>query len=200
MLNIINPRFRVIVDEYRQIAGFSVEPDMKFFESFLRKREKTAVSPAVESMVKSTRETVENLIQPAAVYGIYTADEKLKSWFPNSNYVGLGIATIGHQLEEEIERHNNNGDLAKAFLIDAWGSAFVEGSVQVVDRLLRIESSMLGCSSEKRRSPGYKPWMLEEQAELFTYLPGNSIGVKLTETYSMLPRKSVSFGIKIIIS
>jgi cobalamin-dependent methionine synthase I len=43
-----------------------------------------------------------------------------------------------------------------------------------------------------RYSPGYGDWDISEQAKLFRLVPGDAIGVHLSETHQMTPEKSVS--------
>ena len=47
-----------------------------------------------------------------------------------------------------------------------------------------------------RISPGYGRWSVEEQDIIFKLLPADSIGVSLTKSYMMVPRKSVSFAVR----
>lgn len=44
-----------------------------------------------------------------------------------------------------------------------------------------------------RLSPGYGKWLLTDQRIIFGLLPGENIGVYLTDRCMMIPQKSVSF-------
>ena len=49
-----------------------------------------------------------------------------------------------------------------------------------------------GLKITNRYSPGYCGWDTREQHKLFSLLPENSCGIRLTESALMLPIKSVS--------
>ncbi|MDH5706513.1 MAG: hypothetical protein OEZ45_10900, partial [Candidatus Aminicenantes bacterium] len=63
------------------------------------------------------------------------------------------------------------------------------------DRILAEKARETGLWPSKRFSPGYGKWDIREQRYVFSVLPGESIGVRLTESCMMIPRKSVSFRI-----
>ena len=54
-----------------------------------------------------------------------------------------------------------------------------------------------GFQTSRRFSPGYGTWPLEEQRYVFSLLGGEPAGVKLTPGCMMIPRKSVSFAVRI---
>jgi len=54
-----------------------------------------------------------------------------------------------------------------------------------------------GLALTPRISPGYGDLALQEQRVVFALLPGDRIGVTLTEKCMMWPRKSVSFAVGI---
>jgi cobalamin-dependent methionine synthase-like protein len=107
--------------------------------------------------------------------------------------VTAAVCTIGPGLEERVAELSSSGRAAKAMILDAIGSAAVE---EVVDRLNgEICERALGRGGQPgpRRSPGYGGWKLSEQALLFDALEPADIGVELTQSFMMIPRKSVSF-------
>jgi hypothetical protein len=52
-----------------------------------------------------------------------------------------------------------------------------------------------GLGSGMRAQPGQEGWSIWQQKVLFDLLPADDIGVRLTESCLMIPRKSVSFAI-----
>lgn len=99
----------------------------------------------------------------------------------------LGLVTLGPALEEEVSRLSSAGQLTRALLLDAVGSAAAEATADALTLHLLGEPSC-------RVSPGYGDWPLERQAELFALLP-DTLGVDLRPSMLMLPRKSVSFAL-----
>src|SRR5690606_32635022 len=52
-----------------------------------------------------------------------------------------------------------------------------------------------GLHTGPRASPGYPGWALGHQRDLLAALPVEAIGISLTESLMMVPRKSVSFAV-----
>jgi cobalamin-dependent methionine synthase I len=53
----------------------------------------------------------------------------------------------------------------------------------------------MGLWPSKRYAPGYRGWHLSDQAFLFRMVGADAIGVRLTDSFMMVPRKSYSFRI-----
>jgi hypothetical protein len=121
--------------------------------------------------------------------------------------LALGLGTAGASIEARVSELSAAGDLTRAVLLDAAGSAAAE---EVADRLggLIAESvtaeppDVLQRASAAREvpavscrlSPGYGKWKLEAQPALFARLPHAELGITLTPTLLMVPRKSISFA------
>jgi cobalamin-dependent methionine synthase I len=105
--------------------------------------------------------------------------------------------TIGAEVDEEIDRLTSKNKYSDAFVVDATGSAgaeqLVEAFHQGMEKFLRTQ----GKGVTVRFSPGYCDWTVEEQAKLFKLLETDLIGVELSDSFLMTPRKSVSgiFGL-----
>ncbi len=110
----------------------------------------------------------------------------------------VGLVTAGEPIEARVKALMETGDLSRAVLLDAAGSAAAE---QAADRLGAViaagaepgageRATAIGC----RLSPGYGRWKLEHQRELFALLPHAELGVSLTDSCMMVPRKSISFA------
>ena len=85
-----------------------------------------------------------------------------------------------------------NGLVLQATVLDAIGSDAAEQMAVFVEERIRNIASSLGLSISRRFSPGYCDWDVDQQEMIFRALNGNSAGVRLTEEYLMLPRKSMS--------
>lgn len=118
---------------------------------------------------------------------------------PGSEYgendvpVAAGVCTIGSDLEDRIRALSTSGQTARAMILDAIGSAAVEEVVDRINGTICEAALAEGRQPGPRRSPGYGGWDLTEQALLFDLLDPSEIGVTLTDTFMMIPRKSVSF-------
>ncbi len=105
----------------------------------------------------------------------------------------LAVCTVGPALEERMDALFAAGDAVRAMALDGAGTAALgEVSGMVVARL-RAEASAHGLGSGMRASPGQEGWPIEQQRVFFGLIPAQEIGVQLTKSCLMLPRKTVSF-------
>jgi len=105
------------------------------------------------------------------------------------------VCTIGPALEARVAELTDRDETARAIILDSIGSAAAE---EVADRSNQIICSMAtptDFAPDTRRSPGYGTWNIREQTAIFEYLEPDDIGVTLTDTCMMIPRKSVSYAV-----
>jgi len=86
-------------------------------------------------------------------------------------------------------------DPVKALALEGAGVALLRQVSEVVARRIREEASSRGWGSGMRAQPGQEGWPIRQQAVVFDLLPAERIGVRLTGSALMLPRKSVSLAI-----
>ncbi len=104
----------------------------------------------------------------------------------------LYVATIGGDLEEEMTRLMNKGDILEATILDAIGStAVIQIRFNLQDTINEIAKAK-GCRTTVRFSPGYCDWHVNQQKILFQSVDADSVGVRLTESCMMIPIKSIS--------
>jgi len=191
------PRYRIIIGELRTVAGFEFEPCENDIDSILKIKNRSDLPDDISRLISTMRDEALDLVKVRSVYGIFQPTPELKRYFPKAQYIALGLVTIGSDLEKRAESLEKAGETSRSLIIDAWGSAIVEGAVSSVDRTISLEAELIACSRKRRRSPGYHPWPLEAQRDIFQMLSGDDIRVFLTENLMMNPRKSVTFGVEL---
>ena len=102
------------------------------------------------------------------------------------------VTTIGTGLEKRVSELMNKGEMLKAVVLDAVGSAAIEKVASNLEESVRKKASSGGARISRRYSPGYCDWDIKEQKLLFDTLNGDSAGVGLTEDSLMTPQKSIS--------
>lgn len=108
----------------------------------------------------------------------------------------IGLVSAGSAIEKRAGVYMESGDPVAALVMDAAGSAAAEEAADRLGALIAGEpfdgetAAALSC----RVSPGYGGWKLDAQTALFARLPHATLGVELTPSMLMLPRKSVSFA------
>ena len=108
--------------------------------------------------------------------------------------IAVVVCTIGGRLEHRVAGHTAAGACARAMILDAVGSAAVE---EVADRTSQMICDYArrdgGFAPAPRQSPGYGAWSLDEQRLIFELLAPHEIGVTLSASRMMVPRKTVSY-------
>jgi hypothetical protein len=109
-----------------------------------------------------------------------------------SESMAVFAATVGLSTDAWIKGFYERGDPMRGYIADTIGSEAVEGAAKwleerIIDRA--IESSLYTTSPF---SPGYCDWGVQEQHMLFSLLPDDFCGIRLTDSALMLPIKSVS--------
>lgn len=106
--------------------------------------------------------------------------------------VALAVCTIGPELEECM-KHLFAEDPVRAMALDGAGVAALRKISDAVIADVREIAAEHDWGSGMRAQPGQEGWSIRQQKVVFEHLPTDDIGVRLTESYLMIPRKSVSF-------
>lgn len=161
--------------------------------------------PGAEEQVRRLLETASGLIRARGVYRACSVDERegdrvvldgiaFRSRVLGRNLEGVErsfayVVTIGADLEE---RAAQSRDLLEQFVLDVMANLAV-GSAR--DALVDHIEHRYRLDSLSRMSPGSLPdWPIEAQAPLFSLLGEGpaALGVTLTESFLMKPRKTLS--------
>ena len=109
----------------------------------------------------------------------------------HSEQIAVFVCTAGESISQWSKRIMADDPL-KGFIADILGSVVVETAIEAIQKKLHNEMAQAGLKITNRYSPGYCGWPTVEQHKLFSLLPKENCGVKLTESALMLPIKSVS--------
>ncbi len=99
------------------------------------------------------------------------------------------VLTLGAALDEKIEA---SSDMLDKYLLDGIGNIALRDARRQLEGHLRATFALEKISC---MAPGsLEDWPIEEQKNLFSLLPDaeSAVGVRLTESFLMIPRKSVS--------
>ena len=152
----------------------------------------------LEDALADSIERAGRLVSAAGIYvdapGGHLRGSKV---FDGLERVAFCVCTIGPELEREVTRLSAEGELLRAVVLDASGSVAAEEVAEYMDRAIQEMALAEGLKTSCRASPGYGDWDVREQRALFELVPAGKIGVRLSESGMMIPRKSVSFAIHI---
>ena len=127
----------------------------------------------------------------------------LSSWMAGCSEMLLMGVTAGSKIMQAIKESSSQGALSQGVVYDAVGSEMADGTfdwiIAYFNRELRRENK---CLADKRYSAGYGDFALENQRVIYELLDLKKIGVDITETYMLVPEKSVTAvsGVKEILS
>ena len=107
-------------------------------------------------------------------------------------------ATIGEAVEEAVTKHFDEGSYAHSVLLDAAATTAVEQVCDACETMLRPQIAKDGFTMRWRFSPGYGDWDIHAQPELLRLTKAKSIGISLTESLMLCPRKSVTAVIGLV--
>jgi len=129
--------------------------------------------------------------------GVEFCSRKLAKTLTPCHEVIVFIATIGEKFEKEIETLMRRNRSSMAFIMDAVGSVAIENTVERFQKLHADAYKKNSQYVSLRFSPGYCDWSIEEQKKIFSLFEVEQISVRLSASYLMHPRKSISgvFGI-----
>lgn len=151
--------------------------------------------PALIDAVRDGKERALRLARPAAIWTVLDAAETNgHPVFAGAVRVALAACTIGPELEAAAAE-DMASDVLRGLILDAFGSQAVAEVSRAVVRDIEARAGAEGLVPSRRFAPGYRSWPVEEQAFLFGRLPGSRIGVRLTDSFMMVPRKSYSFRV-----
>ncbi|HEX9934081.1 MAG TPA: vitamin B12 dependent-methionine synthase activation domain-containing protein [bacterium] len=169
------------------------------------------IDTGIRMMVEEEMRSAEGFLAPRGVCRFLDVDSRLHDeiafrntpfrihsrqvtrMLAGSDPVVLFMVTIGPELEAALGRLLKDGEITRAFILDAIGS---ETADALADDLHwnRIQESAehLGFMVTPRFSPGYGDWPLTVQTDLAAQCGGERIGISVTPSSLMLPQKSVS--------
>jgi hypothetical protein len=117
--------------------------------------------------------------------------------FPEAKELTVFVGTIGPKLEKQVTDYSKSGQALRGMLLDGIGSAAVDTLVPEALRLIAAEVSSRGYEISSPVNPGMPGFPLTEQWNLLELVNTHEIGVSLSTSGVLIPRKSASMVIGI---
>jgi hypothetical protein len=174
------------------------------------------IRPEIKNLILELLATVENahLLEPTTAYEYHQVTgmspdqvslegdkvihgSLLPKIFPEAKELAILVCTIGPKLEKQATDYSKGGEALRGMILDGIGSAAVDMLAPEACRLIATEASSRGHQASSPVSPGWPGLPLTEQWNLFELVNTQEIGVSLTASGIMVPRKSVSMVIGI---
>ncbi|MFC2067819.1 vitamin B12 dependent-methionine synthase activation domain-containing protein [Chloroflexota bacterium] len=145
-----------------------------------------SVSYAVRDIVRVTGSSV--MIE----YGVIFESEVISKLLEKAKKVAVFALTIGNYLEDAAAQLAKGGLVLQSAVLDAIGSNAVEKLADSVESQISEVAHNQGFTITRRFGPGYCDWNVNQQNVVFQAMKGDCAGIRLTNGYLMIPRKSIS--------
>lgn len=176
----------------------------------------TEVRPEIKNIVLELLNYVEeaHLLEPSMAYEIYSASEMgnrqifqansthsaetpFHSFVAEAEEFAVVVCTIGSSLEQQVTNYSKQKESLRAMLLDGIGSAAIDILTQEACQIIANEVSSQDFQVSSPINPGMPILPITKQRELLAMVPSQEIGVSLTSSGIMVPRKSTSMVVGI---
>ncbi len=154
------------------------------------------VSADVRALVGEETERARSLVSPGVAAALLEkAELPDHPIFRGAERAGLCVCTIGPDLEAAAARLMREGELLRGLVLDWLGSEAVTNISRQAEAWLAGEGRADGLWPSRMFAPGDKGWDISGQEFIFASVPASTIGVSLSGSFMMTPRKSFSFRV-----
>ena len=123
---------------------------------------------------------------------VFQSGRIINSQLRKADTLAMFVCTLGEKFDNWVDSFKAADDMLITYSADVLGSELVELAVDWLESRIADEVAKIGYSHSNRYSPGYCGWPLMDQHTLFSFLPENYCGIKLSQSALMSPIKSVS--------
>jgi hypothetical protein len=123
---------------------------------------------------------------------LFSPGKIVVSQLKEATQIALFVCTAGSGISELSKKKTVEGDEMMAYMLDVIGSVTVDKAAGILQEKILEEVKKAGFNITDPFSPGYCNWSVAEQHKLFSLLPSDICGIKLSDSALMYPIKSVS--------
>jgi hypothetical protein len=183
------------VSQIENVIGFNEGDDREFvknlIEEILEESAEIANVRAQYCLFDSIR--FDNETKSIAINNtIFNIKNIVYQQIKKSDSVALFLCTAGEEIGRRSRKAMHEKDLLRSYLFDVIGSEIAEAAADLMQSELEKSAVESDIKITNRYSPGYCGWNVSEQHKLFSLIPYNYCGIRLTESALMYPEKSVS--------
>jgi len=149
--------------------------------------------PKLLKIVDEILGLMEDLVEPTQAFKEIQDEKDLPPFLMGAALKYSGAATLGPKLENRVKDLFDEGKPAEAYILDTAGSIVITKAGNILWGEIKQDAAAKGFKQGLRRTPGCQGIDLETQQWIFGKLADLDLGIKLTTSYMMFPRKSLSF-------
>lgn len=161
-----------------------------------------------QHLIQDACDEARMLVQPKGIWQLYDYNQeasrieapfpylltgaKIIAYLKEAKKTAVLAVTIGEALENSISEHFAKGNYTYALLLDAAGTTAVEMAADQLSKAVEQQANKMGFTTLARFSPGYGDWEITEQPQVLKLAAGQTVGIEVTDSCMLLPRKSVT--------
>lgn len=149
--------------------------------------------PRLLEMVDEVLGLLEQLFEPKQAFKEIEDQKDLPPFLIGAVLKYTGAATLGLKFENKVKDLFDEGKPAEAYILDIAGSIAITKTGNLLWDEIRQDAAAKGFKKGLRRTPGCRGIEIETQQWIFDRLADPELGITLTESCMMVPRKSLSF-------
>lgn len=190
-----SPLKKIDIDETKRYAGLG-KTAFKADELFQACQETQLISKVMGSWEIYDYNSTSGQISSNPIY--YIKGNSIHNHLKRAVKIIVIAATIGDAIDQAITEKFNKGQYTNAFLMDAAATAAVESSLDSMEQTIAGIIKNSGYHLLPRYSPGYGDWDIHFQPQMLKLSEATKINLRLTSSYMLVPRKSVTAVIGLI--
>ena len=177
---------------------------------FLTKLMGGRLVPRMEEMLEDKRGICIDALEPVAVYDTFDIKNieddsvyfksghifngpNISKILKGSETASIFIHTLGKKIDDLIKKEQSTGDTLGTIIMDAITTSMLGIAGEYVGNIIKDSNTVQkGYGATCTYSPGQYKWTIEEQKEIFNMVDSSRIGVRLNNSFLMVPFKSVS--------
>ncbi|MBK7628650.1 MAG: methionine synthase [Bacteroidales bacterium] len=186
---------KLSVSQIENVIGFNEGDDREFVISLIDEvlAESSEIANVRAQYCLFERISFENESKSISINDItFNIKNIVYQQLKKSESVALFMCTAGEEIGKRSRKYMHERDLLRGYIYDVVGSEIAEAAADLMQDDLGKSASESGLKITNRYSPGYCGWNVNEQHSLFSLIPYNYCGIRLTESALMDPVKSVS--------
>jgi len=149
--------------------------------------------PRLLDMVLEMLGLLGGLVEPRLAFKEIQEENELPPFLSGAALKYAGAATLGPKLENKVKDLFDEGKAVEAYILDTAGSVAMTKAGNMLWDKIRQDAEAKGFKTGLRRTPGCRGINLETQKWIFEKLADRDLGIHLTSSCMMFPRKSLSF-------
>jgi hypothetical protein len=144
-------------------------------------------------MMDEMLDLLDDLIEPNLSFKEIQDQKELPPFLIGAALKYVGAATLGPKLEHKVKELFDEDKAAEAYILDTAGSIAITKAGNSLWNRIRQDAASKGFKKGLRRAPGCWGIEMDIQRWIFERLDDPRLGITLTASWMMVPRKSFSF-------